>query len=189
MNHRKTHERRFRIRNPHDRRHMIIHLQSPPQLQRLPWIQQFITRLVDQHTVRQLQIFLPPHQHPPRQPDHRTVIQSHGKGRRKLPPFGLRRRIPLEQPHRILHPNHSPHPVQIRILERFRLLKILRVRIHHPNIRIRHIQDLTPRPLHDPTENAHLVLQQKSRKRERKDQPEILRPIRHQHLKCNVVHE
>src|SRR5438105_11643659 len=83
---------------------------------------------------------------------------------------------------------HASYPCQIGVLQRLGLFEIFGLPIHHPYVRIGHVDNLTAGALENARENRRLVLQQKGAKGDGKNQPEILGAISSQHSQSYEVH-
>ena len=68
------------------------------------------------------------------------------------------------------------------------LFEIFGLPIHHPYVRIGHVENLTAGALENAREDRRLVLQQKGAKGDGENQPEILGPIPGQHSQSYEVH-
>src|SRR5262249_27162406 len=115
------------------------------------------------------------------------------------------RRVPDKSKHRIcrrlseppdypkkfdrpLHPFDAAHASEIRVFQSLRLIKILSLRIHHPDVCIGNVANLAASTFHDPGKDRRLVLQQKCTKGDGEDQTEVLRPITGEHLPSYKIH-
>src|SRR3989440_599834 len=74
------------------------------------------------------------------------------------------------------------------VLQRLGLFEIFGLPIHHPYVRIGHVENLTAGALENARENRRLVFQQKGAKRDGENQPEILSAIPGQHSQSYEVH-
>src|SRR5262249_33370068 len=82
----------------------------------------------------------------------------------------------------------TAHEREVGIFERLGLLKILGLRIHHPNLSVGDIRNLAACALENPREDRRLVLQQEGAEGDRENQAKILGPIACEHFPCNEVH-
>src|SRR5262249_57109964 len=109
-------------------------------------------------------------------------------GRRKLPVVCARDRVALKKSDRPLHAFDTAHACEISILERFGLLKIFRLRIHHPNLRVGDIGDLTAGALKNSGEDRGLVLEQERAKGDGENEAEIFSSVAGQHFERDEIH-
>jgi hypothetical protein len=64
----------------------------------------------------------------------------------------------------------------------------LRVRVHHPNLRIGHVRDARAGALEDTDEDRGLVFEEKSREGDGEDEAQILAAIAGEHAQGDKVH-
>src|SRR5262245_38133551 len=121
--------------------------------------------------------------------DKTRIIQAHHDDNSESAVRSLGSRLALEEPNGPEDSGDTAHPIEVVFSQRFDFLYVQRLLVHHPDVGIGHIQDLTRGPLHDSREDRGLVFQQERRKGDSKNQAEILRAVTSQHSQGDVIHD
>src|SRR5262249_35427715 len=90
--------------------------------------------------------------------------------------------------HRPLHAIDATHACEIGVLERFGLLEILRLRIHHPDVCVSDVRDLAAGAFKNPGEDGGLVLEQERAKGDGENEAEIFSSVDVQHFERDEMH-
>src|SRR6266571_859095 len=176
------------IGDAHDRDPVVVHLQGSTQFQRLVREKEQVARLVDDDGVRLAQALPGTHEHLPGRARESRVVQPDEERHRELALQRPGNRVSLEEADRPLDARHSADAGQVRVLESLRLLPVLRLRVHHPDLGVGHVENLARRALKNIGEDGGLVLQQERAEGDREHQAEVLRPITGQHPEGHEIH-
>src|SRR5262249_50644993 len=97
-------------------------------------------------------------------------------------------RVALKKSDGPSHAFDTAHACEIGVLERFGLLEILRLRIHHPDVCVSDIRDLAAGAFKDSGEDRGLVLEQERAKGDGEDKAEIFSSVAGQHFERDEIH-
>jgi len=100
----------------------------------------------------------------------------------------LRPWLALKEPHSPEHPRLTADAIQVVVGERFDFIDVLGFLVHHPNVRVGHVQDLACGPFHDPGKDRTLVLEEKGGKSNGENQTDIFRVVTGEHAERHEVH-
>ena len=138
-----THERRGGVRNANDVGFVVIEFDRAVKLERLTGKQQDVAGVINHHRVRLAQPLPRAKQHLARCAGERGVVQAEAERDGKLAVERARDRAALEKFHRPFNAVHAAHACEVGVLERLGLLEIFRLRVHHPNLRVADVGNLT----------------------------------------------
>src|SRR5262249_48206264 len=96
---------------------------------------------------------------------------------RKVPSSALARGCALKRRTAPENSWNTAHAIEIVFRKRLDFVHIKSLFVHHPDVCVGYIEDLTGGALHDPSKNRGLVFQKKGRKGDREDQTDIFRPV------------
>src|SRR5579864_943331 len=176
------------VRDSDDPDLVVVHLQFAVEFQWFTREEQNVAGVVDNDGVRLLQPLPGAEQHFPRSAGQRRVVEAEQNTGSELSRASPGDGSSFEKLHGPFDTGHTAYSRQVGVLQRFGLLEIFGLRIHHPYIRIGHVENLTAGALENARENRRLVLQQKGAKGDGENQPEILGAISGQHSQSYEVH-
>ena len=74
------------------------------------------------------------------------------------------------------------------MIQRFGLLEVLGLAVHHPDFSVGHVGNLAACPLENAGEDGGLVFQQKRGESDGEDQAQVFGPVPGQHFEGNEIH-
>src|SRR5215831_719919 len=150
-------KRRRCVADPDNQDPPLVHLKRLACLKGLAREEIHEPRLVNDGRVRPPQVINRASQHPPRSPHKGRIVYTQENYGAELSVWGFRAAQAFVERDRPLHPGHTADSIKVVIPQGIYFIAVERLGIHHPDISVHNVLNLTGGPRHDANENGDLI--------------------------------